>query len=290
MRPIPAGTVRLEAMFPMLRGKSAPLVLTIALAVGACLPAGAVALPDAHGHVVQILEPGVRANANESNNWFGYNQGTLEQGGTQFHSIAGNWTVPRATQHVRGRAEASSTWIGIGGGCVDANCDVGDPTLIQTGTEQDVSRSGKASYSAWWEVIPGPSITINKLRIRPGDRMHANVSELAKNSEVWRITVRNVTRNQTFKTTVPYTSTHATAEWIQETPVIIGANAGFADLPNLSRTTFNGARVDGRPAGLKSSERILLTSRNKVIGTPSAPDRQHDGFALCSWATRCPAP
>jgi hypothetical protein len=265
-------------------------VVALALAVGASLPGAASALPDAHGHVVKILKPGARANANESSNWFGYNQGTLEQGGTQFHSIAGDWTVPKATQHVRGRAEASSTWIGIGGGCVDANCNVGDPTLIQTGTEQDVSKSGKASYSAWWEVIPGPALTVSKLRIRPGDHMHANISETVKNSEIWRITLRNVTRSRTFTSTVPYTSTHATAEWIQETPVIIGANAGFADLRNLSRTIFNRARVNGRAAGLKSSERILLTSGNKVIGTPSAPDRQHDGFALCSWASRCAAP
>jgi hypothetical protein len=248
------------------------------------------ALPDAHGHVVRIVKPGARANANESSNWFGYNQGTLEQGGEQFHSIAGDWRVPRATQHVRGRAEASSTWIGIGGGCVDARCNVGDATLIQTGTEQDVSRSGKASYSAWWEVLPGPAFTIRKFRVRPGDHMHANITETFRNSEVWRITLRNLTRNRTFRTKVPYASTHATAEWIQETPVIIGVNAGFADLPNLSRTTFNGARVNGRRPGLKNLERMLLTSRNKVIGTPSVPDAQHDGFALCSWARRCPAP
>lgn len=276
-------------MFTTLKGKAAACAFAIALAAGACVPAAASGIPDPHGHVVHVLKPGARANANESSNWFGYNQGMLERG-KQFHAVAGDWRVPRATQHVRGRAEASSTWIGIGGGCVDARCNVGDSTLIQTGTEQDVSRSGKASYSAWWEVIPGPAITISKFRVRPGDHMHASVAETVKNSNVWRITLRNVTRNKTFHRIVPYTSTHATAEWIQETPVIIGTDAGIADLPNLSRTTFNRARVNGRPAGLRYSERILLTSRNKVIGTPSAPDRQHDGFALCSWAKRCPAP
>jgi hypothetical protein len=275
-------------MFSTLKARMAGCAVAIALSA-AWMPASASAVPDAHGHVVQVV-PGARANANKSSNWFGYNQGTLEQGGTLFHSIAGDWKVPRARQHKKGRAEASSTWVGIGGGCVDAKCNVGDATLIQTGTEQDVSRSGKASYSAWWEVIPGPSLTINKIRVRPGDHMRANISETAKNSDVWRITLRNVTRNQTFRRTVPYSSTHATAEWIQETPVIVGTGAGFADLPNLSRTTFNRARVNGRRAGLKSSERMLLTSGNKVVGTPSAPDRQHDGFALCSWASRCAAP
>jgi len=232
----------------------------------------------------------VGANATESSNWFGYNQGTLEQGGKQFHSIAGTWTVPRARQHTKGQAESSSTWIGIGGGCVDARCGVGDSTLIQTGTEQDVSARGRPSYSAWWEIIPGPAITIRRFKVGPGDRMRANISEVVKGSEVWRITLKNLTRHKTFATTVPYSSTHATAEWIEETPLTIGTGAGLADLPKLSRTTFNRARVNGAPAGLKRSERIVLTSRGKVIGRPSLPDRQRDGFALCTWTARCPAP
>jgi len=259
-------------------------------ALGLLLPSVASALPEAHGHLLHIVKPGLRANANESSNWFGYNQGTLEQDGKRFHSIAGNWTVPSARQHRKGHAEASSTWIGIGGGCIDANCTMGDATLIQTGTEQDVSASGKPSYSAWWEIIPGPAIGIGKLKVRAGDRMHASISETVKRSEVWRITLTNRTRHQTFRTTVPYTSTYATAEWIEETPLEIGTNAGLAALPKLSRTTFNRARVNGAPAHLKASERIVLTNRGRVIGKPSWPDPQRNGFALCTWVTRCPPP
>jgi hypothetical protein len=103
-----------------------------------------------HGKLLHITKPGVGLNAAQSNNWFGYNQGTLEQGGKLFNSITGDWTVPTATQHTSGQDEASSDWIGIGGGCIDANCTVGDNTLIQTGTEQDVAANGTASYSAWW--------------------------------------------------------------------------------------------------------------------------------------------
>src|SRR2546423_1736588 len=99
-------------------------------------------------------------HANQSSNWFGYNQGTLEQGGKLFNSITGDWTVPSATQHTSGQAENSSDWIGIGGGCIDAGCIAGDGTLIQTGTEQDVSSGGTAPYSAWWELVPAPSLTI----------------------------------------------------------------------------------------------------------------------------------
>jgi hypothetical protein len=277
-------------MIPRLQRRAAGCAIAIAVTAAACLPAAAAAAPEAHGRPIHIVKPGLRANANESGNWYGYNQGTLEQGGKQFHSIAGDWTVPRARQHAKGQSESSSTWIGIGGGCIDAQCNTGDTTLIQTGTEQDVSASGKPSYSAWWEIIPGPAIGIGKLTVRAGDHMRASIAETVKGSNVWRITLSNVTRHHTFKTTVPYTSTHATAEWIQETPVVIGADAGLAALPSLSRTSFDRARVNGASAHLKASERILLTSNNDVIGTPSAPDRQRNGFALCTWATKCRAP
>src|SRR5206468_3289727 len=174
------------------------------LALCAALATNAAAAPLAHGDVVHIVKPGLRANANQSTNWFGYNQGTLEQGGAkQFHSITGDWTVPAASQHTAGQAAASSDWIGIGGGCVDANCTVGDNTLIQTGTEQDVSASGAASYSAWYELIPAPSLGIN-ITVGAGDHMHAQISETVSGANVWKITLRNVTRNKTFTKTVPY--------------------------------------------------------------------------------------
>jgi hypothetical protein len=40
-----------------------------------------------------------------------------------------------ASSHTKGQDQFSSNWIGIGGGGIDANCMVGDNTLIQTGTE-----------------------------------------------------------------------------------------------------------------------------------------------------------
>jgi hypothetical protein len=257
-------------------------------ALAAWLAPAAGATPSAHGHVIHITKPGLHANANQSNNWFGYNQGTLEKGGTMFHSISGNWTVPTASQHTAGQDAYSSDWIGIGGGCVDANCTVGDNTLIQTGTEQDVDASGHDSYSAWYELIPAPSIGITNMTVGAGDQMHADISEVVSGANVWKITLQDVTRNETFTTTVPYTSTHATAEWIEETPLLIGTNAGLAPLPNLSKTSFASGRVNGTSAGLQSSEEIQLTDSNgNVIGTPSAPNSTADGFSLCAWATTC---
>ena len=237
----------------------------------------------ARGHFVHAF------NANQSNNWYGYNQGALETGKSLFHSVSGDWIVPSASQHTSGNDEYSSTWIGIGGGCVTADCTVTDSTLIQTGTEQDVSASGSPSYSAWWEVIPGPGLTISNFKVSPGDHMHADISEVVQNSEVWKITLQDVTKGETFTQTVPYTSTYGSAEWIQETPLVFGTGgAGLAALPNLSTNSFSLAKANGASAGLKTSEEMdLVDSSGKVIGAPSAPNATADGFNLCSWASSC---
>jgi hypothetical protein len=263
--------------------------------VGAALLVAAIAAPSAsaqsaHGQLLR-LAPHPSLNANQSSNWFGYNQGTVEQGGTLFHSITGDWTVPRATQHTKGQDEYSSDWLGIGGGCIDAGCALTDATLIQTGTEQDVGSNGNASYSAWWEVIPGPSLTISNMRVAAGDRMFASIGEVVPNSEVWTITIKDLTRNESYSVTVPYSSTYATAEWIEETPLIIGTGGGFAALPNLASPAFDLATTNGKPASLQASEELqLIDSNGKVIGDPSAPDPDRDGFNACAWAGTCAAP
>jgi hypothetical protein len=262
------------------------LLAVAAAALAPAASAGATPAPSAHGQVIQI-----RAHTNQSSNWFGYNQGSLELGGKQFNAITGDWTVPAATQHTPGQEEFSSDWIGIGGGCVDAACTVGDSTLIQTGTEQDVDAAGNPSYGAWWEIIPGPSISITNMTVAAGDRMHASIAEVVPGSNVWTIVLQDVTRNETFSQTVPYSSTHLTAEWIEETPLLIGTNAGFAALPNLATPAFNLATVNGQPANLQATEEIqLIDSNGRVIGSPSAPDPTHDGFNACTWATSCAAP
>jgi hypothetical protein len=97
-----------------------------------------------------------------------------------------------------------------------------------------------------------------------------------------------VTRGEKFTTTVPYSSSHATAEWIEETPLIIGTNAGFAALPNLSNPAWTSATVNGASPGLKTSEEMdLVDSNNKVIGAPSAPNATANGFNECTWASTC---
>src|SRR5438045_3927869 len=57
--------------------------------------------------------PVISLGANQSSNWSGYNQGTLEQNNKLFNQVSAVWRVPTAHQHQAGEAEYSSAWIGI---------------------------------------------------------------------------------------------------------------------------------------------------------------------------------
>jgi hypothetical protein len=239
----------------------------------------------ATGKTIQIAH-GTTFNTRTSGNWFGYVQGTLEKPGKpQFRQIAGTWAVPKATRHTANQSENSSTWIGIGGGCVNANCSVTDSTLIQAGTEQDVSASGAASYHAWYELIPAPSLS-TPLVVHAGDKIRCTITQTKP--DVWNITLRNVTTGKSWSKVVPYTSTHLTAEWVDETPL---TTAGFAALPNLTPTHFDDALVNNVNAHLVSAERIFLVNGNGgIYGTPSVPQSDGNGFGACAWATSCAVP
>lgn len=267
----------------------APVLAAFSLLI---IPTQASAQPARAVHLPQFHRPIAALNASQSSNWSGYNQGTLEKNNTLFHSVSGTWTVPTATARTKGQAEYSSSWLGVGGGCVNADCSVTDATLIQTGTEQDVSSNGKASYSAWWELVPAPSTTISSMSVHPGDTMSASVSEAVSGSDLWTIQIKDVTTGQSFSQTVPYPSTHLTAEWIQEAPTIIGSSgANVGTLPNLSGANFDLATANGAPAGLSPSEEVqLVSSSGTVESTPSAPDPDKDGFNDCTYATACAAP
>jgi hypothetical protein len=270
--------------------------LTCGLLAGAAIaaaiaPAASASPLDPSGVLRIVKRAHVQLNTNQSSNWFGYNAGALERG-SLFNSITSDWAVPTASQHTSGQAESSATWIGIGGGCVDAGCGLSDATLIQTGTEQDVDASGHASYSAWWELVPAPAVTISNFAVSPGDHLQASIAEKVADSELWTITLRDVTKNESFSTTVPYTSTHSSAEWIEETPLTIGSGGtGEASLPNLTPTQFTSATINGSAARLNPAEELqLIDSAGKVIGTPSAPNAAATGFNACAWATACAVP
>jgi hypothetical protein len=234
--------------------------------------------------------PIVVVAANQSFNWSGYVQGSLEKGKT-FHSIAATWLVPTATPHRSGEAEYSSSWIGIGGGCVNTDCTVTDPTLIQAGVGHDIDATGNADYYAWWEAIPAPLVRTS-LPVHPGDRVGVAIFE-HRVPELWTIAIVNITTRSLFTTTLPYPSTHGSAEWVIETPVVISEKGAVSvgPMPNLTVVRFDFARANGVSPAFVAAERIELVDFDLTpIASPSLPDAQGDGFNDCTYATTCSAP
>jgi Peptidase A4 family len=259
----------------------------------AASPAGASATPSASATqhrvgLLQLVAPHTAFNMTQSNNWSGYDQGALEKG-TTFTSITGTWTVPSATQNKAGEAESSATWVGIGGGCLETSCAVTDETLIQAGTEQDVDASGKASYYAWYELIPVPSTQVS-LPVAPGNKIAVSISQTLP--AVWAVSIKNLSTGQSWSTTTPYPSTMGSAEWVEETPLEIGTGGtGLSSMPKLSTVNFSGATVNGAPAGLNSTEAMqLVNGSGQVLATPSNPSSAKTAFNDCTYATSCATP
>jgi hypothetical protein len=237
-----------------------------------------------------VARPIVVVAANQSFNWSGYVQGRLEKG-TTFHSIAATWIVPTATPHKPNEAEYSSSWIGIGGGCMNTECTLTDATLIQAGVGHDIDAAGNADYYTWWETIPAPLVRTT-LQVRPGDRVGVAIFE-HRVPEIWTIAIVNITRRDVFTITLPYPSTYGSAEWVIETPVVISEKGAVSvgPMPNLTVVRFDFARVNARPPAFVPAERIELVDFDLTpIAKPSLPDAQGDGFNDCTYVVTCPGP
>ena len=68
--------------------------------------------------------------------------------------------------------------------------------------------------------------------------------------------MKNLTKGWTWTMTTPYASSQDTAEWIEETPVVLDSNGNVSvgPLPKLSTVNFDLATTNGLGAGLKAAE------------------------------------
>ncbi len=81
-----------------------------------------------------------------------------------------------------------------------------------------------------------------QVAVVPGDSVTVSIDEQCAGTGVWQISITNITSGQTYQTTVNYTSSESSTEWIQEAPA---SSSGVLPLDfNLNgdlatfRTTF----------------------------------------------------
>jgi hypothetical protein len=176
-------------------------------------------------------------------NWSGYVASSPTRSQRYFTSVTATWTVPTAHCRRAKRASSSAVWVGLGGYHTAAQEEVG--------TNSNCSASGKASYSAWFELVPYlsyrafPEITD---KVLPGDEITGVVRVISQTLVELRL--QNRTRGWTFMRRITYTSPDtSTAEWVVEAPAVcVYYLCHRADLTNFDKVTIRGISATTRSA------------------------------------------
>jgi hypothetical protein len=183
------------------------LALAAATSVAALVTLPAGAHPEPAG--IQATRM-LRAGAATSTNWAGYVVADPEGSttSTTFTSITGTWKQPKAVC-ARGQDAFSATWVGLGGFSRTSRA------LEQIGTSADCRETGKATYYAWYELVPAPMVRIG-LEIAPGDTITTSVNA---SEQGVLVQIKDRTRHTSFTREVAATALDLTsADWIEEAP------------------------------------------------------------------------
>jgi hypothetical protein len=205
------------------------------------------------GTAPSVTQPGTPATvSSSSSNWSGY----AASGGT-FTSVTGTWTVPTVANTMAG---ADATWVGIGG--------LTSSDLIQAGTQAMVDGSGTVEYWSWIEMLPAASQRV-PLSVTAGDSVTVTITQQRGND--WLIAMKNNTTGGTYNTTVQYSSSNSSAEWVQEAPSI---GSGLIPLDDFGTVQFSGGSAvrDGKAMSLSALGARAITMVNRqgeAVAQPS---------------------
>jgi len=221
---------------------------------------------------VLALTAGASADAaGVSSNWAGYFAVPLGHP-QSFSGVSGTWRQPAATCSP-GREAYSAVWTGLGGYSERSTA------LEQIGTDADCSRSGRASYTAWYELIPAAPVNL-KLRVHPGDEITSSVTVAGHGVT---LAIRDLTTGARYRVSRRAPAVDVTsAEWIVEAPsVCSGAStcqtlslADFGEVAFASATATSGGHTGpvGDP-GWSSGALELRQGANTGSGSGAARRR-----------------
>jgi hypothetical protein len=213
-------------------------------------------------------------NQNTSHNWSGY----AAAGGT-FTSVTGTWSVPQFTTD--GPAGIDAAWVGIGG--------VRSRDLIQAGTQQTVSGSGRTQYEAWIELLPRASRPV-PLQVHAGDSVTVSITETG--TDQWHVHFSNNSTGAIFDTDQQYMSSHSSAEWVEEAPS--GGRGGVLPLDNFGSIQFsqgsavkNGQAVTISGAGARAI--TMVGNNDQALAVPTALGDDGASFSVARTDATSPA-
>lgn len=183
---------------------------------------------------VLATAPAALADTTISSNWAGY---AIHRGGLSYRVVQAAWRQPRVTC-TRGIRTFSSYWVGLGGYSPSSNA------IEQIGTEVDCQRSGAEVSTAWYELLPAPSMPI-EMAVAPGDQMAAAVDVIGHRVT---FTLEDLTSRRVFRRALQSRSVDvSSAEWIVEAPSDCLTQSACRTLPlaNFGQTGFTDAAAEG---------------------------------------------
>lgn len=225
---------------------------------------------------------------------FGYNVGAVPRQ-TLLKKVSAVWNVATATKRSSSRYDAESAWtfMSLGGGCVTSDCRVTDSTVyLLVGTEAVVEPSGAVTYRAVYQLAP-LDIAVAPLAVSAGDRIRGTIDRVSGLAALWQLTLRNLTTGESWTTSTTHASLFGSAVWAVEGRVLVDEfGEGHSLMPTLSATQFDEITLNGAYPRLRPEEREVFVPAmtTEVLGTPSLPQPDGNGFGACAWATTCPVP
>ncbi|HEX4701836.1 MAG TPA: G1 family glutamic endopeptidase [Pseudonocardiaceae bacterium] len=216
---------------------------------------GTVAASNGTNHVISHIK-----SAFQSSNWSGY-----AVTGT-FTTAVGHWTVPTVSRTSNTPNRFSSQWVGIDG--------FNNQNLIQTGTEADFT-NGRASYLAWWEILPAAETVIPGITVHPGDSMTASVTKVS--GTTWHISIANNSTGQSFTINRTYRGAGTSAEWIEEATSV---NGQIGPPAKFSTFSFSNLTANNASPHLTTAGEIFLVQNGVTFSTPSNPNSSGNGFSV----------
>jgi hypothetical protein len=211
--------------------------------------------------------------ASTSTNWSGY---AVDAPSNAVSYVIGTWKVPAVT----GTSTAyASVWVGIDGSTSN--------TVEQLGTDS-VIYNGQPVYSAWYEMYPKGSVTIQttnsgtNMVITPGDSITASVTY---DGNQFLLQMTDTSRNEVFSIAQSMKRVaRSSAEWIVEAP----SGGGILPLANFGTATFTNcsATINSISGPINTSwtgtklEQINMVSGSTTEDTTGPLDSSGTGFTV----------
>lgn len=225
-------------------------------------------------HPGQVLP--TRNSSVTSLNWSGY---AVVQ--SNISSVHSTFTVPAVDDTTPGFA---ATWAGIGG------YNTGD--LIQAGVEEDAP-SAALGYTAWYEILPAAETPLSgcsgdtSCTVHPGDQMTVDITATSPGSNNWTVSMSD-SGHWSFSKSVPYTSSHSSAEWILEAPTLLVAQTALPMMQNAQFGSGDTFSVGGGASQTVAGGNPVSINMAAVEAVPSPLRADGSSFTVCPYALSCP--